>query len=225
VNIQNLDPNFVKNLYKVQLRKTTISNNGFNNKIQANHAIMINCTINIVGNNCEIRIQEDTLIENASFLLNGDNQIIEIGSSCRFRNTSFWLEDGNNLVSIGDHTTIEGAHIAATEIGGKITIGKDCMLSYDIDIRNGDSHPILTVEGKQRINYPADVIIGDKVWIGAHSSILKGVTIGSHCIIGTNTLVTSDFHNNQLIVGIPAKVIREGVCWERNRLGWQLNNY
>lgn len=223
VKIQNSDLNFIHNLYKIRLRNTKIINKGNHNKVHANHAILINCSITINGNNCEIRIKEDTLLENSSIFLSGNNQIIEIGSACRLRNTSFWLEDGKNQISIGDKTTSEGAHIAATEMGGKITIGKDCMLSYDIDIRNGDSHPILTMDGQERINYAADVSIGNKVWIGAHSSILKGVTIGDHCIVGTNALVTSDFQNNQLIAGIPAKVIRESVCWERDRLRWQVN--
>lgn len=52
------------------------------------------------------------------------------------------------------------------------------------------------------------VIIGDHVWIGDQTIILKGVTIGSNSIIGAGSVVTSSIPSNVLAAGNPCKVIR-----------------
>ena len=49
------------------------------------------------------------------------------------------------------------------------------------------------------------VRIGDCTFIGANSVILMGVTIGSHCIIGAGSVVTSDIPDGALAVGVPAR--------------------
>lgn len=44
--------------------------------------------------------------------------------------------------------------------------------------------------------------------IGANATILPGVTIGSHALVGAGAVVTKDVPNNAVVVGNPAKVIR-----------------
>lgn len=56
------------------------------------------------------------------------------------------------------------------------------------------------------------IIIGNDVWIGAHSVIVDGVTIGSHCIIAAGAVVTKNVPDYSIVGGNPAKPIR-------NRLG------
>ena len=51
------------------------------------------------------------------------------------------------------------------------------------------------------------VEIGNNVFIGMHSTILKGVHIGNNVIIGANSLVNKDIPNNCVAVGNPCKVI------------------
>ena len=92
------------------------------------------------------------------------------------------------------------------------------MFSSLIEFRTGDSHSIIDVVSKKRINYAQDVIIGNHVWIGAHSKILKGVTIGDNSIIGTNSLVTKNILKNSIAAGIPAKVLKSNVDWLRARI-------
>ncbi|MFV0331778.1 MAG: acyltransferase, partial [Dysgonomonas sp.] len=45
-------------------------------------------------------------------------------------------------------------------------------------------------------------------WVGAHSSILAGVSIGSSCIIASGSVVSKSFENNLVIGGVPAKKIK-----------------
>jgi acetyltransferase-like isoleucine patch superfamily enzyme len=47
------------------------------------------------------------------------------------------------------------------------------------------------------------------VWIGANVTILPGVTIGDHTVIGAGSVVTKNVAANSIAVGVPARVIRE----------------
>lgn len=49
------------------------------------------------------------------------------------------------------------------------------------------------------------VRLGDCVWVASDVTILRGVTIGDHCIIGTRSLVTSDVPDHTLAFGQPAR--------------------
>lgn len=51
------------------------------------------------------------------------------------------------------------------------------------------------------------VFIGDNVFIGVQSTILKGVHIGNNVIIGANSLVNRDIPDNVVAAGNPCKII------------------
>jgi len=51
-------------------------------------------------------------------------------------------------------------------------------------------------------------VIGDRVWVGANVTILKGVTIGDDAVIGAGSVVTKDIPSRAIAVGSPAKVLR-----------------
>ena len=53
------------------------------------------------------------------------------------------------------------------------------------------------------------VSIGDDVWIGFGSTILKGVKIGNGCVIGANTVITTDIEEYSVVVGSPSRTIRK----------------
>ena len=50
--------------------------------------------------------------------------------------------------------------------------------------------------------------VGHNVWIGYGACILRGVTIGNNCVIGTSSVVTKDVPDNAVVGGVPARVIR-----------------
>ena len=50
--------------------------------------------------------------------------------------------------------------------------------------------------------------IGKRVWIGAHATILSGVTVGDNSIIAAGAVVTKDVPANSVVGGVPAKVIK-----------------
>lgn len=139
------------------------------------------------------------------------------GGMTKVVNTVFYMEDDGSSISIGRDFTMEGGHIASTE-GKSIIIGDDCMFSNDVEIRNGDSHPILDKETGKRTNNAALVTIGDHVWITAHVRVLKGVIIHDGSIMGDSSVVSAKFReSNSVYAGIPARLVKSNIMWERDR--------
>ncbi|WP_404987522.1 acyltransferase [Clostridium culturomicium] len=103
--------------------------------------------------------------------------------------------------NIGDRTEIH--------VGKKVVIGKECAISWDVCILDRDYHEF---NGQGEIK--DEIIIGDKVWIGCRSTILKGVTIGNGAVIAAGSIVTKDVSANCCVGGNPAKVIKENITWK-----------
>ncbi len=192
---------------------------GQNNTLQFGKVTAQAFNVDINGDNNTVIIGEGAILSNSRIVMAGSGHTIRIGNRVQLRNTTLWIEDSGTVLEIGDDTTSEGAGIALTEPGSKVTFGKDCMLSYDIDIRTGDSHSIMECATGERVNFAEDLSFGDHVWIGAHCVILKGVRIPSDCIVATGAIVTKAVTvEHAIIAGNPAKVVKEGVTWSRERL-------
>jgi acetyltransferase-like isoleucine patch superfamily enzyme len=97
----------------------------------------------------------------------------------------------------------------------EIRLGKDCMVSGEVFFSVSDMHTIFDLESKRRINQGRSIEIGDHVWIGAQAQIMKGAKIGSGSIIGTRAVVTKEIPEHCIAAGVPAKVIRRNVFWDR----------
>lgn len=172
----------------------------------------------IDGKDNIIEIKKNCGLQNLLIKIKGNNHHLIIEADVNIKKGVIWFEDNNNSIFIDKYTTIEEAHIAVTEPNHKIYIGMDCMLSHGITIRTGDSHSIIdTISGK-RVNYAKDIIIDDHVWIGANVAIMKGVKINKNSVIGINSVVTKEVAENSLVAGIPAKMIKENVTWNRKRI-------
>ncbi len=88
---------------------------------------------------------------------------------------------------------------------GGIEIGDDCLIGQQVVIAtlNHDLDP-----ARRGNMFPAPVKIGNKVWIGAHATILPGVTIGDGAVVGAGAVVTKDVPENAIVAGVPAKIIK-----------------
>lgn len=148
----------------------------------------------------------------------GNNHHLLVEKDVLFKSGCIWFEDENCKILIGQGTTIEGAHLGVAESGTKIIIGKDCMLSGGIRITTTDAHSIIDLTSGERTNHAADVVLGSHIWLGQRVFVNKGVIIGANSIVASNSVVTKDVPANSIASGIPARVIRNNVSWERNRL-------
>lgn len=98
--------------------------------------------------------------------------------------------------------TVIDAH-ASVYIGSGCMVGPHC---YITDANHG-TQPGISV-GRQPM-VTADVVIEDGVWLGAHVTVLKGVTIGAGAVIGAGSVVTKSIEPNSIAVGVPARVIAD----------------
>ena len=55
---------------------------------------------------------------------------------------------------------------------------------------------------------PAPIVVKDNVWIGAHATILAGVTIGENAVVAAGAVVTKDVPANTIVGGVPARVLK-----------------
>lgn len=173
---------------------------------------------NIVGGaNNMVVIKKNCVIDNPVFHIVGNNNKITFEENCHVGpDCSFWMEGNNVQITIGRHTTFTNSvHVNAQEDNMKIEIGEDCMFSNHIIVRTSDSHAIYSNDTNKRINPAKSIKIGNHVWIAPGSEVMKGVAVGDGCIIGSQTMVTKDVPANCLVVGRPARVVKENIRWTR----------
>ena len=87
---------------------------------------------------------------------------------------------------------------------GNIKIGKNCRIGWDVVIMDSDLHP---VDALDQPTESKPVIIGNDVWIGCRSIILKGVQIGDGSAVAAGSIVTKDVPPNSIVGGVPARII------------------
>ena len=110
-----------------------------------------------------------------------------------------------------------------------ISIGKDCMISWGakLDVYRGNiiigdrctiTHGCVILShdrSKKRFDLndkgQGTVRLGNDVFIGVNSVILRDVTIGDYSIVGAGSVVTKDVPPNVVVAGNPAKIIREHI--------------
>jgi len=189
----------------------------FYNSINLRSSFLKKTKIIVKGKNNSIIIHPENRLSNCLIYISGNDCQIIIDKHCILSNLELWIEDDGGQIHIGCLSTMEGGHIACTE-GQIISIGKDCMFSNKITIRNGDSHAIYEKDSNLRINSSESIFIGNHVWLGAESKILKGSIIADNSIIGTGSIVTGKFTDlNSIYAGIPARKIKDNIYWKRER--------
>lgn len=174
--------------------------------------------LKILGKNNKVIIRDYTKLLNCNIIIYGNDNLIKIDKNCYLKDVEFWIENDKNKILVGEHTTIHGKTQLATMESTKILIGKDCMFSNDIYFRTGDSHSIIDLQGK-RTNPSKDIIIGNHVWIGQRNIVLKNTEVADNCIIGANSILCKKYlEPNSIIVGSPAKIIKNNINWLRERI-------
>lgn len=183
-----------------------------------NKGVKVASRLQIRGNNNYIYIEKDAVIRNTLIRIYGNNIVVNIKSGAYVSGAELWIEDNACKIIIGENTFVgHHSHLACTEDGSQLIIGKDGMLSSYVQIRTGDSHSILDLAGN-RINQAQSVYIGNHCWIGQGAKILKGVTLEGDNVVSTGAIVTESFTKHQLIGGIPAKILKEDITWDKQRI-------
>lgn len=90
-----------------------------------------------------------------------------------------------------------------------IELGENSVISGKVSIL---THQSAGPNNELRHKFPKKtgrVVVGNNAWIGVASTILCGVTIGDHALVGASSLVKEDISPYSVAVGVPAKVIKK----------------
>jgi acetyltransferase-like isoleucine patch superfamily enzyme len=139
-----------------------------------------------------------------NFCINSGDRFNVIG---RQQKCIFWVEGS---LHIKDNVGMSGVAIIChhqISIGNNVLVGGNTVI-YDTDFHSLDPS-LRSSRNTDELNTRwGAVIIDDNVFIGAHSTILKGVHIGKNSVVGAGSVVTKSIPPNEIWAGNPARFIR-----------------
>lgn len=155
--------------------------------------------------------RKDVQINNAGKIYLGKN--ISLDQDCELNvidnYQNFRYNYSKPIIKIEENVGIsKGTLISAVRsihIKKNAMIGQFCFIG-DYDHSYKDIDKPIVVQPLININ---PVVIKEGTWIGAHVTIVSGVTIGRNTVIGANSVVTKDIPDYSIAVGVPAKVIKK----------------
>ncbi len=158
---------------------------------------------NAVGKNLLLTFKVPVTSPNINIYI-GDNCSI-----CGYSTFGAAAINQNPTLVIGNNTTI--GYQVTISVGERIEIGDDCLIADRVFIADGHGHPLDPERRRQRKKVLPEEIrpvkIGNNVWLGYQSVILRGVTIGNNSIVGANSVVTKDTPPNTVVAGNPAVIV------------------
>ncbi|KAF3889471.1 MULTISPECIES: DapH/DapD/GlmU-related protein [Nostocales] len=183
-----------------------------------------------IGENCAF-ISSDKNLPN-KIVTQDSGAKISIGNNCTFYGTTLSVE-GNGQIEIGNncyfviHSLIPNS-IEVQEAGAKITIRdrcsfngakviakncvelkKQCFVSDSL-IVDTDYHSVEINRWDPNTQVKTKPIcVGENVWLGSRSVILKGVSIGNNSVIGLGTIVRQSVPENVVVIGNPQIIIKK----------------
>lgn len=161
-----------------------------------------NVTIRGAG---RIRLGSNVALDDNTVLdARGAQGEIEIGDGVLVsRNTIIRARNGRIVLGAGSDV---GANcLLATD--SRLEIGRDVLIAAFVYITAGGHHryddpsvPII----RQGFISKGGVTIGDDVWIGSHTTVLDGASIGTGCVVGAHSLVNKPLGDRSIAWGVPA---------------------
>lgn len=109
-------------------------------------------------------------------------------------------------VKVGDNTVIN--HSGVFLDTNEINIGKHALIGPKSGLY-GAIHPFDVEARNEGIEKAKTINIGDGAWLGGKVTIVPGVSIGKHSVIGAGSVVTKDIPDDVVAVGNPCRVIRK----------------
>lgn len=165
-----------------------------------------------------VKIIKKSWLNRLFFHLPNGSLVIGEGFQCNNKVTSnsigliqpcvFNVSETTSKIVIGNNVGISGSTICAVKsvtIGDNVLIGSGCLIT------DTDAHPIDWRDRRENRNDKkgvAPIVIGNDVFIGARSIILKGVTIGDRSVIGAGSVISRDVPADCIAAGNPAKVVK-----------------
>lgn len=103
-------------------------------------------------------------------------------------------------VRIGARSNVQDNCTIHTDVGAPVVVGEDCSLGHNAVVHGA--------------------VLGDRVLIGMHATVLNNARVGSECIVAAGALVSEGKHieAGHLVIGVPGKPVRSITDAERERI-------
>lgn len=139
------------------------------------------------------------------------------------------VEVGHGTYGVGERTVL------LFRDDDRVTIGKYCSVAYGVTIIASGEHnyrgvanypfaAVLKHDVKRDTCSKGAVRIGNDVWLGAHATVLSGVTIGDGAVVAAGAVVAGPVPPYAIVGGVPAKLIKyrfsEQIIAEMLRVAW-----
>ncbi|HSQ72624.1 MAG TPA: gamma carbonic anhydrase family protein [Rubrivivax sp.] len=118
-----------------------------------------------------------------------------IGRVSLAEGTSVWygavLRGDNDWITVGSRSNVQDGSVLHTDLGFPLTLGDDVTVGHQVMLHG--------------------CTVGSGSLIGIQAVVLNGARIGRHCLVGAGAVVTEgkEFPDGSLILGAPAKVVRQ----------------
>lgn len=176
--------------------------------------------------------QNVRLQRNSSVLCAGPDARIAIGANSIVYEDARLEAYGKGIITVERDSIVGACRIVSRY---SVSIGERFLCSWNVFIQDFDSHPAdkhvrraqlekmvanflprfepmppVDLTALEGWNFPGEpVCIGDDVWVGANTTILKGARIGDGCIVAAGAVVLrGEYSPGTLIAGNPAKVVK-----------------
>lgn len=138
------------------------------------------------------------------------------GSLIRFHGNSQFsrgvMLKNKGVIEFGNHFSANKNF--SISCSNSISFGEDCLLGWDVSIRDSDGHKIINKKSLESKSVIGEINIGNHVWIASFCHILKSTVIPSGCVVGYRSLVNRRFTEPDCIIaGHPAVVVRRNIEW------------
>lgn len=199
-----------------------------NGKVYKKRFLPKGLTIIFEGNNNTVKLHKNNKYENVQIDFEDNNSNFKLDETCyKLRDIRAYLEESSQI-SIGKNCQLKSRNLelianCTYDKPATISIGDNVFIAKNVTIRTSDGHTLIDANTHNPLNPTQNVVINDNVWIGLNSTILKGANIPKGSVVGACSLVNKRFEKkNSLIVGMPAKVIKENITWAKQGYGTYL---
>lgn len=183
------------------------------------YGFLLRCRINKLNSNkkASVNVANTVRLDRKSKIIAYPNTIIIIGNNVYLRSnpegyhtgmpfpTTIIADKNGAKISVGNNCRFNGVYVHAQS---EIIIGDNCVIAAGVNIIDSNGHIVISSNRTIGRDDPKSIIIGNNVWLGVNTIVLKGSTIGDNSIVSAGSVVCGgDYPKNSLIQGNPAKVV------------------
>lgn len=160
-------------------------------------------------------VEDGVYLHNSTLSFHNNNSVVYLSKNWYKYFLNLHVYEGN-CIYIGTDCYFNGPMNILAGEGQNILIGNDSLFSFGVCLKTTDGHLVFSIEDMRRTNFSKSILIGDHVWFGQQTTLLKGTVVGSGAIIGACAVVSNkQLPSNTAWSGNPARQIRQGVFFSK----------